>query len=166
MTLSRSAASDTWYNVLLGIEKISSILIFVNKKHCTPPPQPQRVFGLFPVSDSKSNQSSPSPALPLPLPELLPDPKPRTDLHPIPTTKHVIFFNRIQRRRNRTLLRVPGSGGGSGVLVHGGGVRDGEERSWGGVDGSDASGAGDEVDSPGCYGWSVGYLWPYHSCHY
>ena len=68
MTLSRSAASDTWYNVLLGIEKISSILIFVNKKHCTPPPQPQRLFGLFPVSDSKSNQSSPSPATPSPSP--------------------------------------------------------------------------------------------------
>ena len=46
-----------------------------------------------------------------PLPELLPDPNPRTDLHPIPATKHVILI-RIQQRRNRTLLQVPRNGVG------------------------------------------------------
>nr|ABA95923.2 expressed protein [Oryza sativa Japonica Group] len=50
--------------------------------------------------------------------------------------------------------------------MHGGGVRDGEERRRGGVDGGDAPGARDEVHRARGHGWCAGYLRPHHRSHH
>ncbi|KAJ6844862.1 V-type proton ATPase 16 kDa proteolipid subunit [Iris pallida] len=64
------------------------------------------------------------------------------------------------------LLRLPRRRRRPRLLLHGSGVRDGEERGGCGVDGGDASGAGHEVDRPRGHGRGARDLRADHRRHH